>query len=777
MKTPLALVQIRPCAHDRYRQLPIFGRYLDDFVPWALNRGYTIHSLYVQLDAVRHLDIWFWSNGRRSLNELTLDDFVAAHRCLSSGRRDPRYAHGLRGFIDFLQAEGHLKASRPKPLTPSEQEVARFIEYLRKDRGAADSTCASCQRRLRHFLEFLGFDSNRTALTRLTLEDVHRYFRSVACRYQRKTMHDVVGALRGFLRFEFMRGTIKGSLHLQIDTVRTCGSAHLPYPVQWSELQQLLRRIDRSTPLGSRDYAVLLLAATYGLRGSDVANLTLDSIDRSKRTIHLVQCKTRQSLALPLTDEVGAALADYLRRARPASTCRQIFLRSPAPVAALCLPTVSNTLRRASKTAGVSLKAAGFRCLRHALALRLLRQGTPLKSIGDILGHRSTDSTSEYLRLNLDDLRQVALPVPAARGAKPPGKEIRPVLRAQRTVGARMAPGGWSWSSFLAVPMRDYLATQRALGRDYEMPERTLLGLDFFLVHHYPRSRRLTTAIFTAWAAGLRPLCPTTARMRMLCVRKFCCHLARSHPRIFIPDLRTFPKEVPHQAPNLLSESEVARVLAATSILRSTRRNPIHPKTIRLAFLLTFCCGLRRGEVLKLRIADIDTSERVLRIEETKFNKSRLVPLSLSVADEVRRYLMERRRREMPMEPSAPLVWNGHVRQRRWAHALSSMPFWATWRRVCHRAQVFDHRGCPPRFHDLRHSFAVEVLRRGYASGQNAQAVLPRLARYMGHEGMQFTHYYLKFTEPLRCAASDRFRQHLAATVLAPNDLGQGGVA
>jgi len=137
--------------------------------------------------------------------------------------------------------------------------------------------------------------------------------------------------------------------------------------------------------------------------------------------------------------------------------------------------------------------------------------------------------------------------------------------------------------------------------------------------------------MFAAWASGLHQLCPTTARMRMLCVRKFCIHRARSHSGMFIPDLRTFPKELPHQAPYLLSESEVARLLVATTTIRATRNKPLHPQTIRLAFLLLFCCGLRRGEVLKLRLADIDTEEMVLRIKETKFYKSQLVPVSPSV--------------------------------------------------------------------------------------------------------------------------------------------------
>ncbi len=775
MKTNLTLVQVRPRDHQRYRDIPIFGRYLDDFVPWAFGRGYTRHTVYLQLDSVRHLAAWFRKHIPRSVRSLRAEDLAAAHRCFARRRRDPRYVWGLRGFAAFLQTHGFLKPSRPKPLSRSEREVIRLLEHLRKDRGAAESTCASYRWRARHFLKFLGFDRHQRALQTLTLATVHRYLRSVSGPYRRTTMQHVVGSVRGFLRFEFIRGVLPRPLHIQIDSVRTHRDEHLPYPVQWTELQQLLRRIDRSTPLGARDYAVLLIAATYGLRASDVANLTLDAVDWRERKIQIVQCKTRHPLSLPLTDEVGAALVNYLRRGRPASSCRQIFLRSLAPIAPLSLPGMSNILRWASQTAGVTLKAAGFRCLRHSLALRLLRQGASTKDIGDIFGHRHTTSTSAYLRLDVDDLRQVALPVPRQGPGDVPTKTPSPAVSARWRVGARTAPRGWGWRSFLKKPLADYLSVQRALGRGYETPERTLRGLDCFLVRRYPRARRLTSAMFAAWAAGLHSLCPTTARMRMLCVRKFCCYLARSRPGIFIPDLRTFPKELPHQAPYLVSPSEVARVLTATAKLRATRGNPLHPQTIRIAFLLTFCCGLRKSEVLKLRLADLDTEAMVLRINETKFGKSRLVPVSPSVAEELRRYLAQRRRHHLPMEPDAPLVWNGWPRHNGHVRALSPTPFWLTWQRVCREALVFDHRGRPPRLHDLRHGFAVEALRRGYDAGLNAQAVLPRLARYLGHAGAQFTHYYLKFTEPLRCAASDRFRQHLAAAILPSADPQEGG--
>lgn len=180
MKTIPTLVQVRPRDHQRYRGIALFGRFLDDFVPWAFGRGYTRHTIYLQLDSARHLAAWFQKHVPRSVRALRAEDLAAAHRCFSKRRRDPRYAWGLRGFVAFLRSHGFLKPSRPKPFSRSEREVTRFLEHLRKDRGAAESTRASCQRRVRHFLKFPGFDHHKRALKNLTLATVNRYLRNVS---------------------------------------------------------------------------------------------------------------------------------------------------------------------------------------------------------------------------------------------------------------------------------------------------------------------------------------------------------------------------------------------------------------------------------------------------------------------------------------------------------------------------------------------------------------------------------------------------------------------
>lgn len=774
MKTTSTLAQVRPRDHQRYRDIPIFGRFLDDFVPWAFCRGYTLHTVYLQLDSVRHLSAWFQKNVRRSNWPLRAEDLAAAHRYFSGRRRDLRYAWGLRGFNTFLREHGHVGPEQAKALTRSESEVLRYIEHFRGSRGAADSTCYSVARGVRLFLEFIGFEDKKVLIRDLTLADVHRYFRSVAGKYARKTMVHVVGSVRGFLRFQFMAGFINRPLHLQIETVRIYHDEHLPQALPWTELTQLLHLIDRSTSLGLRHHTVILLAATYGLRASDIANLTLDSIDWRKRTIQIIQCKTRQPLALPLTDEVGSALVDYIVRGRPESLSRNVFLRCHAPIMPLSLPCVSNTLRRASNSVGIDLKAAGFRCLRHAVALRLLRQGTSLKGIGDILGHRSPSSTSIYLRLDVGDLRQIALPVPAA--ADP--IDLVPTYsepRCRPRPGARAAPKSWDWQSNLGSAMRDYLATQRALGRLYHPHECTLKGLDCFMACRFPAARLITKMIFSSWAKGLASLSPTTARARMLYVRKFCIHLERSHPGIYIPDLRTFPKELPHQAPYLFSPHEVARLLASTDQLRSKEKVPLHSAAIRIALLLAYCCGLRNSELRKLRLGDYDEDAKVLRIAETKFYKSRFVPVSASVACEIKCYFTARRMANMPSDATSPLLWTGYFGRNGAPLALSSAQFWAIFKKVCRQARVIDHRGRTPRLHDLRHGFAVEALRRGYRAGRHAQEVLPRLACYMGHTSSQFTHYYLKFTEPLRCVAGDLFRRYITPAIFPQSPARNGG--
>ena len=397
-----------------------------------------------------------------------------------------------------------------------------------------------------------------------------------------------------------------------------------------------------------------------------------------------------------------------------------------------------------------------------------MRTGASIKTISDVLGHRDVDTSAHYLRLDVEDLRQVALSVPIAKihhsqtsskFASGPLPSIMPSNR--RPSGS--ATDFRAWHSFLGKAIQSYLSLHRTLGRDFQGAEWILRSLDFTLARDFPKGRIYTEQMFVAWSEEVRRASGDKARRTLMCVRKFCLHLSRTQPKTFVPDQHTFPRPSEPKAPCLLSPSDIARLVRAAQVLRPKSKNPLRRQTMQLAILLMYCCGLRLGELLRLRMQDVDCEQMLLRINHTKFNKSRLVPVSPSLASILKQYLQRRRKKGMPIHPQAPLVWSSQARN---DGSLSDSRFRQSWYRVCHVAGVLDAHRKPPRPHDLRHSFAVEVLRRSYRADKNPQAVLPRLSRYMGHVAPSCTHYYLKFTEQLRVVANDRFRQHIAGSLL-----------
>ena len=177
--------------------------------------------------------------------------------------------------------------------------------------------------------------------------------------------------------------------------------------------------------MGMRDYAMLFLIATYGLRACDIRTLRLEDIRWRQGEIRVAQRKTGQPSVLPLTDAVGDVLVQYLRNGHPQAPFRQLFLRVRAPMGPLGHTGVNDAFEGCAKRSGLELPFTGIHCLRHSYALHLLRQGTPLKTIGDLLGHRTAESTCVYLRLAIEDLREVALDVPGGC-ARLQDPEVRP---------------------------------------------------------------------------------------------------------------------------------------------------------------------------------------------------------------------------------------------------------------------------------------------------------------------------------------------------------------
>jgi site-specific recombinase XerD len=169
--------------------------------------------------------------------------------------------------------------------------------------------------------------------------------------------------------------------------------------------------------MGRRDYAMFLLITTYGLRTSEVAALRLDDVEWRAGRLRVPRTKAATPIVLPLTKEVGAAMVEYLRRDRPRLSDREVFLRVRAPAGKLKPTAVTEAFQAWTRRSGLSIPFQGPHCLRHSVAVHLLRQGTSLKAIGDLLGHRSSEATRVYLRLHVDDLRDAALEIPTELGS------------------------------------------------------------------------------------------------------------------------------------------------------------------------------------------------------------------------------------------------------------------------------------------------------------------------------------------------------------------------
>jgi site-specific recombinase XerD len=531
----------------------------------------------------------------------------------------------------------------------------------------------------------------------------------------------------------------------------------LPRTVPRPQIRELLQSINRSEQFGLRDFTLLYLTAAYGLRCSEVTRLKLDDIDWRARTLRVSQTKTKQALQLPLTDEAANVLIAYLRKVRPQSEHRHLFLRLNAPVGPLHPFSVNNVLRHRIHLSGLKFEASGSHMLRHSLATHLLEQGVAVKTIGDALGHKAIHSTSTYLRLNVEELRQVALPLPVSAGSSQPldwaPSRHRPHWQRghQRRLPKRLR-------SRFARTLTAFIDLKRALGRLYRNETATLYHLDQFLHRHYPRARRIRAEMFSRWSKELASLVPRVRHRNQCVVREFLIFQARGDAHAFIPDPTMFCKPSPTQSPRLITEAEMARLLNAASQVPPSFANPLRAETLRIGLVLLFCCGLRVGELLRLRLGDIDPAQRLLHIQLTKFHKSRLVPLSPSVSNELEQYLQLRPSRGMPAAADAFLMWS----QRGPRQVLRAGSLNRLWHRLCFTLQVINDRGYPPRLHDLRHSFTVCALQRWYAQGDDVQAKLPHLATYLGHANLSCTHYYLKLTPELRAAADQRFHARFA---------------
>ena len=758
MKNHSLLHQLAPRAAAKWASVPVVGPLLQRFASWLSLKGYTHKTIRHRLGFLPKLGRRLQRQDVDLVEELTCEHLDAAEEAYRL--RLPQMLQAVRLFRVFLREQELIQEVGPDPPSPSEQELRAFGAHLRDVRGLAASSIRGHQRRLRPFLNFLRFDRRGRSLERLASEQIDAFLRQAARRNNRFSLQQIVSSLRALLRFEHAQGRLNRPLHQQIDTPRVYRGERLPRAWRWEQVQALLRSIKTSDAQGWRDRTLLHLAAAYGLRSSELVNLKLEDLDWRHATLRIHQIKTEHTLHLPLSDEAGDILLGYLQHGRPHTDLRELFFRLRAPVGPLKPSAVYHIFAHRLKESGLGAPSSGPHLLRHSLALHLLRQGASLKAIGDLLGHRHAESTLTYLRLSVEDLRIVGLEVPQGTTT---GKLLGPGweddLPPGRRGSTRKRAQGAFQSGFRDC-LQSYLETKRALGRQYGREARVLRDWDALLWREQGHVARFSQGLLDRWRATLANLSPTEHRRRLIVVRNFLLFYSRRHPHIFVPDLLAFPRGCQPHPPCLVNETEMGRLLATADQLEPLPNHPLRPQTAKLAFVLLFCCGLRRGELLRLRLKDVELASGTLHIDETKFHKSRLVPLSDSVLDEVRHYLELRHQQRFGSEPESPLIWNPRAAAPAASYTASGLT--RIWYHLCLTARIVDQRGRPPRLHDLRHGFVGAALRRWYINGGDVQARLPLLATYLGHVSPASTHYYLHWTPALQQAAERRFHRAYA---------------
>ena len=388
-------------------------------VPWlngfaeALNaQRFSHRTVHEALRWIAHFSEWLEQQqiGLFSVSGEDVTRYLQT-RPLRSQRRSTRAP--VRRLMMYLQCEGVIEQDNPaRPPTSVERCVQEYVQYLREQRGLAEDTIVYYSFRAGNSLQHR-FGQGEVVLSQLNAADVIAFVRHETDRVtSRRSKAVVAGSLRAFLRYVHAREEGMPDLASQVPKVASWPMTSVPRAIAVDQAQKLLNSVNRGTPVGRRDYAILLLLIRLGLRAVEIVFLTLEDVDWAAGTLTVTLKGGRRSV-YPLTEEIGEAIADYLRNGRPKSNERRVFLQTRAPFRAFrrgC--NLGDMIRDRVERAGVDAPTRGTHQFRHALASKLLNEGVSLSDIGDVLGHRKADTTRIYAKVDILALRTLALPWP-----------------------------------------------------------------------------------------------------------------------------------------------------------------------------------------------------------------------------------------------------------------------------------------------------------------------------------------------------------------------------
>ncbi|MGE5682207.1 MAG: site-specific integrase [Bacillota bacterium] len=383
------------------------------------NYGYNtycqFHAFYKKFSAYlqEHNEKYFSEElGRKYLHDVydcTVDYY---NNKMSKGERN--HIRKIRVLGDY-QLHGVLvkrivkKKSYKKPLQ-FEQELTAY-EAECESRDYSKRGMRTRLQRLYFFIDYL--DSIKLqSVKQITPEIISGYVKTIFHHHE-KSISSILTTLRVFLRFLYLSKFMDYDLSLKVPKQNKYYYPRIPSVWNKEEVHRMLIGIDRGNPTGKRDYAILLLVAKLGMRVGDVKSLMLSNLNWDKKTIEIIQTKTKAPITYPILQDIGWSLIDYLKNARPKTDSPYVFIRMNAPFEAFGPnANLHNMITKYTRRAGISVskeKRHGLHSLRHTLASNLLENGTPLPVISEILGHINSTSTVTYLQTAIGHLRLCAL--------------------------------------------------------------------------------------------------------------------------------------------------------------------------------------------------------------------------------------------------------------------------------------------------------------------------------------------------------------------------------
>ena len=388
------------------------GPHVDEFIVWLQQQHYTQHSIRCKIRVIADFSRWL---NRRHLGADAADAervrHFLEHRERTSGCTPGDFS-ALRQMADVLVRKQLLHQWSVAPaLSELEQVAQAFRTHLLQDQGLRPST-PTCY--IRHISRFLRerFEDGFARFDGLGSADVIGFIRRDTQGQSYSRAQQTLTAMNAFLRYLRLRGLIAVDLAACVPKAAHWSLAQLPVFLRADQITRVLKRCDRKSAIGRRDYAVLLLLARLGLRAGEVAALTLDQIDWPHGVLTL-RGKGGQWTQMPLPQDVGEAIVDYLRVGRPLCADRHLFVRVKAPRRGFLGATpISIIASRALSRARIIHPRTGAHVFRHALATEMLRQGASLSEIGRLLRHKHPDTTRIYAKVDLTALQDLAMPWP-----------------------------------------------------------------------------------------------------------------------------------------------------------------------------------------------------------------------------------------------------------------------------------------------------------------------------------------------------------------------------